>query len=178
MTEIEGEAYPGQPEPPTMLSCETDRSDGRFGDVVFQIKGDTDKLLQAHDLAKGNVRISFPMHSVDLEKKEIKVHKDNEHDVRVVYSGDDHRRLNSQMIGKKFVLVIRVSGYTNNGRDKRSVTQSAALLAEDIFDDFNNNAVSTAILPLHTDRRSLIHTCTTSDSSFHDFTAYVIFVLN
>ena len=146
MTESLGAGYPGHPEPPPMLTCETDRNNERFGTIIVQLKGDTDSVLNGHDLSRGDVRISFPISTLDQESNVILVSEETQNDITVTYSGDERRRMNYKPKGKLFMLVVRVSGFTNNGRDYKTVTQSSSQLSEDIFDDGNNNLVSSKVV--------------------------------
>ena len=147
MTESLGAGYPGHPEPPPMLTCETDRNNERFGTIIVQLKGDTDSVLNGHDLSRGDVRISFPISTLDQESNVILVSEETQNDITVTYSGDERRRM-FEFGGENqpHILVIRVSGFTNNGRDYKTVTQSSSQLSEDIFDDGNNNLVSSKVV--------------------------------
>jgi len=135
-----GASFPGEPEVPSTLNCETDLTNPILGDSVFLLTGDTDIIFDGMDLSFGDVRISFPVRAINEESGEIVCNDDTMKDIRIVDSGDEGRRLTVETIGDKYILVIRVSGFSNG--ERQEVNHSRSQLDNDIFNWNNNNLVS------------------------------------
>lgn len=125
---------------PSTLNCETDLTNPILGDSVFLLTGDTDIIFDGMDLSFGDVRISFPVRAINEESGEIVCNDDTMKDIRIVDSGDEGRRLTVETIGDKYILVIRVSGFSNG--ERQEVNHSRSQLDNDIFNWNNNNLVS------------------------------------
>ena len=131
--------FPGSPEIPSRLNCETDPDNERFGNTVFTLTGDTESFFHAEDLTQGAVGISIPIDVIQEGKYDIYFDDETSKDIHITRSADDRRNLSSvNMKGNKYILVIRVSGSSG----KRKVAQSAEQLYDDIFHWGNNNLVS------------------------------------
>ena len=148
VVETIGVPFPGEEDDlaPTM-SCETD-TEHEFGDVVFDLEGDTEDFFHGLDLSYGDVRIRVPVEVVG-EHDVIKFDEVSSKQIAITYTGNERRNLvSSDSIGDKDVLLIRVSKDDANcdPSDTRipcsKVAQSAAKLSDDIFGS-NRNLVST-----------------------------------
>ena len=144
-----GASFPGQPELPPILTCETEVSNYRFGDSVFLLTGNTTSLLHGMNLSHGDVRISFPLSALKNESNEIVLNDETLKDIYVTYSGDERRRLSgNDGEGKKWMLVVRVSGYTTDSNGNtylKQPEQSVTQLSNDFFHWSNNNLVSSML---------------------------------
>ena len=142
-----GVAFPGEEDDlaPT-LSCETD-IDHEFGNVVFDLEGDTEEFFHGLDTSYGDVRIRVPVDVVG-EHDVIKFDEVTSEQIAITYTGNERRNLaSSDSTGTKHVLVIRVSNDNANCNPSNTqipcskVAQSAAKLSVDIFGS-NSNLVS------------------------------------
>ena len=128
------------------MGCETD-TEHEFGDVVFDLEGDTEEFFHGLDLSYGDVRIRVPVDVVG-EHDVIKLDDLTSEQIAITYTGNERRNLvSSDSFGDKEVLLIRVSNdYANCDPSNTQipcskVAQSAAKLSDDIFGS-NRNLVS------------------------------------
>ena len=145
ISEAMGASFPGQPELPPILTCETELSNYRFGNSVFHLTGNTTSLLHGINLSNGDVRISFPLSALKKESNEIVLNDETLKDIYVTFSGDERRRLSEIASGTKYMLVVRVGGYTtdsNGNSHLKQPEQSVQQLSNDFFHWSNNNLVS------------------------------------
>jgi hypothetical protein len=132
LTDIEVDA-------PPVLGCETDRENPIFGDTIFSLNGDSQKILQDMDVTHGDIRLNVPLSAINQDLEEIIVNDETAKDIHIV-QGHNERRLSSTAVGNKFVLAIRVTGYSNGV--KKEVSHNSDQLYENIFNYNNNNLVS------------------------------------
>ena len=104
ISEAMGASFPGQPELPPILTCETELSNYRFGNSVFHLTGNTTSLLHGINLSNGDVRISFPLSALKKESNEIVLNDETLNDIYVTFSGDERRRLSEIASGNKYML--------------------------------------------------------------------------
>jgi hypothetical protein len=124
----------------TALSCETG-SDYKFGELMFELEGDTDEFFNSVDLSFGDVRIRVPENAVGKHDV-IKFDEVTSEQITITYTGNDRRNLvSSSTTGDRYVLVIRVSDDNDNSGD-RKVAQNAAHYRSEIFGSDNRNLVS------------------------------------
>jgi len=148
VVETIGVAFPGEEDDlaPT-LGCETD-TEHEFGDVVFDLEGDTEEFFHGLDLSYGDVRIRVPVDIVG-EHDVIKFDEVTSKQIAITYTGNERRHLaSSASTGVKFVVAIRVSNDRASCDPNRTsspcsrVAQSASQLSNDLFSWRNTNMVS------------------------------------
>jgi len=125
---------------PTALSCETGR-DYEFGELMFELEGDTEEFFNGVDLSYGDVRIRVPENAVG-EHDIIKFDEVASEQITITYTGNERRNLlSSSTTGDKYVLVIRVSD-DNDNSGKRKVAQNADHYRTEMLGSNNRNLVS------------------------------------
>ena len=139
MSEIGGYLSDVEVDAPPVLGCETDRENPIFGDTIFSLNGDREKILEDMDVTYGDIRLSVPLSAINQDLEEIIVNDETAKDIHVV-QGHNERRLSSIAMGNKFVLAIRVTGYSNGV--KKEVSHDRNQLNQYIFKYDNNNLVS------------------------------------
>ena len=130
----------------TALSCETGR-DYEFGELMFELEGDTEEFFHGLDTSYGDVRIRVPVDVVGIHDI-IKFDEVTSEQIAITYTGNERRNLaSSDSTGTKHVIAIRVSNDnadcnpSNTQIPCSKVAQSAAQLSNDIFGS-NSNLVS------------------------------------
>ncbi len=136
-----GAGFAGQDEPEPTLNCETDTTNEILGDSIYLLSGDT-SIFDGVDLTYGDVEISFPLSAINEGTSEIVFSEDSLQHIKIISSWDHERRMSAVTGDKetKYVLVIRVSGYSNG--HLQEVASASDKLAEEIFHWGNNNLVS------------------------------------
>lgn len=125
---------------PTTLSCETGR-DYEFGELMFELEGDTEEFFNSVDLSYGDVRIRVPENAVSKHDV-IKFDEVTSEQISITYTGNGRRNLvSSSATGDRYVLVIRVSD-DNDNSGERKVAQNADHYRTEIFGSNNRNLVS------------------------------------
>jgi len=147
VVETIGVPFPGEDDLAPTMSCETD-TEHEFGDVVFDLEGDTEEFFHGLDLSYGDVRIRVPVDVVG-EHDVIKFDEVTSEQITITYTGNERRNLaSSAPTGVKYVVAIRVSNdrascnpnITSSPCSK--VAQSARQLTNDLFNWGNANLVS------------------------------------
>ncbi len=126
------------------LHCEIDPSDPHQGDSVFILRGATRNFFNGIDLSLGNTRISVPLKVVNQETDEILFDDTTMHQINIIDDSSKNRNLgDASVTGTKYVLVIRVTGWSNE--EKQEVNHTKEDLMNDIFHWNNSNLVSSLL---------------------------------
>ena len=103
--------------------------------------GATKKFFNGKNLSAGDTRISVPLSVVNQETDEILFDDTTMHRINIIDDSSKNRNLGDVSgTGTKYVLVIRVTGWSNG--EKQEVSHTKEDLMNDIFHWNNLNLVS------------------------------------
>ncbi len=145
-----GSSFPENPEIIPTLNCEVESKNPILAEgSIFLLTGHTAKIFGDNEDFSTQIRIRFPLRAIGADFNSIDFNDDTLNDIRIIDDNPASMNRGRNLLGEitfgiKYMLVIRVNGWSEGQR--QIVSQTQKQLLHDIFHWGNNNLVSVSRL--------------------------------